>query len=184
MAGAEAGLGLGVRAASGVTEPSPPLLRARTLHQNTREELSRADAKATTLLSVIGIVAAALIGGAIAGDWTPQKLALAPEIMAWSAVLLVAVAETHLLLAVLPRIDHDKEYRQPRYFGHVVQMAGRDELRERLEQADGELEQAIDQIWVAGGIVDTKYRHVRYGLQFFAAGVVVAVVALLVDHCA
>jgi Family of unknown function (DUF5706) len=180
MAGSEAG----ISAASGVTDPSPALVRARTLHQNTREELSRADAKATTLLSVIGIVAAALIGGAIAGDWTPQKLALAPEIMGWSALVLVAVAETHLLLAVLPRIEHDKEYRQPRYFGHVVQMAGRDELRERLEQADDELEQAVDQIWVVGGIVDTKYRHVRAGLQFFAAGVVVVVIALLVDYCA
>jgi hypothetical protein len=183
MAGPQAGLGLGVRAASGVTEPSPALVRARTLHQNTREELSRADAKATTLLSVIGIVAAALIGGAIAGDWTPQRLALASEIMGWSALVLVAVGETHLLLAVQPRIDHDREYREPRYFGHVVQMAGRDELREHLEQADGELEQAIDQIWAVGGIVHTKYRHVRYGLHFFAAGVVAAVVALLVDHC-
>jgi hypothetical protein len=48
-------------------EPGPALTRARTLQQSTREELVRADAKATTLLSAVGIVVAAVVGGAIAG---------------------------------------------------------------------------------------------------------------------
>jgi len=43
--------------------------RASVLHSETREELARADAKATTLLSVTGLIIGALLAGAIAGDW-------------------------------------------------------------------------------------------------------------------
>lgn len=165
-----------------MTDPADPALtRARTLYTTTREELVRADAKATTLLSVVGLLLAALVAGAIADNWTPRELALIPELMFWAAIVAGVAGEADLLLAVLPHVEHDRSYTEARYFGHVVQMQDRAELRSCLDQADTELDQATDQIWWLSKIVDRKYAHVRRGMQLFAAGVGLAALALLLD---
>jgi Family of unknown function (DUF5706) len=151
---------------------APELIRARSLHKDVREELVRADAKATTLLSVVSILLGALLGGAIAGDWTPADLKCVLTVLFWIAVGLGMGAEGHLLAAVLPRVKHPKDATQVRYFGHVVQLEDDEELKRRLTDADGELEQLTDQVYVLSGIVDSKYQHVRTALQWLAAAVV------------
>lgn len=162
-------------------EPDQALTRARSLHKDAREELGRADAKATTLLSVAGLFLGALSAGAIAGNWTPAELKVPAEPAFWLALALAIGGEIRLLLAVLPRVDHDKNFTEARYFGHVVQMRDRKQLRACLEQADAELDQAVDQLWMVSGIVDKKYRHVRRGLQLLASGAGLGFLALLTE---
>lgn len=116
-------------------KPDHALSRARSLHKDAREELGRADTKATTLLSVAGLFLGALSVGAIAGNWTPAALKIPAEPAFWLALALAAWGEVRLLRAVLPRVDHDKAYTEARYFGHVVQMRDREQLRACLEKA-------------------------------------------------
>ena len=162
-------------------KPDHALSRARSLHKDAREELGRADTKATTLLSVAGLFLGALSVGAIAGNWTPAALKIPAEPAFWLALALAAWGEVRLLRAVLPRVDHDKAYTEARYFGHVVQMRDREQLRACLEKADTEFDEAVDQVWMVSRIVDKKYRHVRRGLQFLACGAGLALAALLTD---
>lgn len=155
--------------------------RARELHRETREELLRADGKATTLLSVSAVVIGAIVAGAIAGDWTPADLSLGPEIAFWFALLGIVSGAAEFLRAVMPRTKHDAGRESARYFGHVVQMAGRDELTGHLSDGGGTTDHYVDQIWVLAGTVNSKYQCIRTGLVLTGLGLTVAVVSLIVD---
>jgi hypothetical protein len=155
--------------------------RASVLHSETREELARADAKATTLLSVTGLIIGALLAGAIAGDWTPQKLDNTVEWAFWPGLLLIAAAEGALFLAVVPRIKHDKDKKKLRYFGHVVQFRDLDDLREALETADSEHDRLLDQVFVLAGIAETKFRFVWVGMVGLTTGSALCAAAVLLN---
>ena len=134
------------------------------------------------MLSVIGVLLAAVAAGAIAGEWTPRELQGGSECIGWLSLSCAIWAEGHLLRAVLPRVEHDREYEELRYFGHVVQVQDRAEFDRLLERADGEIHQLADQVWVLSRIVDAKYRHVRRGLLFFVAAVALALSALAANE--
>lgn len=56
----------------------------------TREELAKADAKASILLAASGIVFAALLAGGSASSWYPDKLSChTARSFAWAAVVLL-----------------------------------------------------------------------------------------------
>jgi hypothetical protein len=55
------------------------LLYATSLLSHAREEIDRADAKASILLAASGVGTGALLAGLIAGTWTPLKLQTATQ---------------------------------------------------------------------------------------------------------
>ena len=65
---------------------------AAALHRETREELARADGKATTLLGVVGLILGALLAGIIAGNWSPNHLGCFEEMIFWLGAVGAAAA--------------------------------------------------------------------------------------------
>jgi hypothetical protein len=63
-------------AADGNIQPENPHAKlVDALLNDTREELGRADGKASILLSAVGVVVSVLLAGAISRDWNPTQLA-------------------------------------------------------------------------------------------------------------
>jgi MFS family permease len=157
-------------------EETPEGEHVAALHREAREELARADGKATTLLGVVGLILGALLAGVIAGDWTPSNLGCAEEVVFWIGAAAAGTAEGLLCAAVIPRLKHDKDRDAVAYFGHVVQFDSEDEFIRALEKAPrGRL---ADQIWHISRSVQTKYRLIQLGLLAFAGGLVLMAAAL------
>lgn len=156
-----------------------PSQHAVALHHETREELARADGKATTLLGVVGLILGALLAGIIAGDWTPSRLGCAEEVIFWIGAAAAATAEGLLCAAVIPRLKHDKHRDAVAYFGHVVQFDSEDEFIRALDRVPQQ--RVADQIWHVSRIVQRKYRLIQLGLLAFAGGLLLMGAAVALD---
>lgn len=156
--------------------------RATALHREAREELTRADGKATTLLSVVGLILGALLAGSIAGDVDPRHLDNRIELLFWAGCCFGLASAGLLIDAVIPRTKHPTDREHLRYFGHVVAFSTVAELRRALERVDREYERTIDQVHVLSGIVQAKYERIRRALHSFVIGAVLVVAAILIDY--
>jgi hypothetical protein len=165
-----------------------------TLLRETREELARADTKASILLG-----ASAIAFGALFKD--PDKLNHhTPRTLGWIALALTLVGICFVAAAVKPRLraKHAKSPR-PHYFGDVeayrppwgqiwrrrrhLEKARRrfgTELAEAATAAEYE-ERLTDQIWHLSHIAYRKYRFVSIGMWWYAAGLLVGLAALVLE---
>ena len=165
-----------------------------------REELARADNKASVLLGAAGLVLSVFLGSVIAGDWDPTEITNdAAEVVFWTGIALSILGIVRLAAAVMPRTKHGEGKEKLAYFGHVIQyrkrgLALRSATRQRRDaEAKRDLRAAItaasvnrfdrtiDQVWVISLIVQRKYEHVRGGLLLFGLSSVLCVAALLAD---
>jgi hypothetical protein len=165
-----------------------------------REELARADNKASVMLGAAGLVLSVFLGSVIAGDWDPTQIGNGPaEATFWLGIALSVLGIVRLAAAVMPRTRHGEAREKLVYFGHVIQyrkpgLAVRQSTRRRREaEAKEELrgaivaaganrfERTVDQVWVISLIVQRKYRHVRAGLLLLGLSSALCVVALVVD---
>jgi hypothetical protein len=172
-----------------------------SLLRETREELGKADAKASILLAASGIGATALLTVGSTATWYPGHLKHSPApLFAWLAVGLGLAGIFFVGLAVKPRLNPSPRRGQPpHYFGDVDeyypkwwQRKCRDELmtrgREEYDKAiasasGGEYEKRLDeQIWVLSHIASRKYRLVSAGMRLFALAGVAALIAFLVEN--
>lgn len=153
---------------------------AKQLLDETREEVTRADAKATTLLSVNGILIAALLAAAIGGHFDPRSLWNDVEWLFWSGMTAILASEVLFCAAVFPRVWHPPSRGRPRYFGHVVEFASADALRREFERSEDPAERTVDELIVLSRIVVRKYRFVAVAQVLTAVGVVANSVAVLV----
>ena len=108
-------------AAQSASRVDDKLEYARQLLLETREELARADAKASLLFSAFGVIATAVGAVLIADDWSPFHLHNCVEWIWWSGVLLSTAAFFLLGLAVIPRIKHSTHEERLYFFGHVAE---------------------------------------------------------------
>jgi MFS family permease len=161
-----------------VAEPGAE--RARELLRETREELARADGKATTLLGVVGLLLGALLAGIIAGDWSPADLSCRSEVSFWIGAAVAVAAEGLLCAAVMPQLRHDKHRDHLTHFGHVVQFPDEGAFLNALPKADND--RVADQVWTLSRTVQIKYRFIQLGLLTFAGGLIVMVMAVGLDH--
>ena len=170
-----------------------PIAYKESLLRETREELARADTKASILLAASGIALAALFKD-------PDKLTDArSRTLTWVALALTLAGILFLGAAVKPRLraKHSKTP-MPHYFGDVE--AYRPSWwrvwrrRRRLEQArerfGKELEDAAtaeyeerltDQVWVLSHIAYRKYRLVSIGIWWYSAALLVGLAALILE---
>lgn len=166
----------------------------------TREELAKADAKASILLAASGIAFLALLTVGSAGSWYPDKLSHhAARIADWLSILFVLVGICFVAAAVKPRLrERHSETPKPFFFGDVAAyrppwytVRHRHDKLERAHAAFvSELERMTesdvssrvsDQIWQLSYIAYLKYRLLAIGIWCFAGGVVAAAVALMVE---
>ncbi len=139
-----------------------------------REELGRADGKASILLTASGVVASVLLAGAIAGDWNPTALGRFQWLW-WPGSALSLAAIVSFAAAVWPRVKHDKPKSDLSFFGHVAEFKSRQELNAAIDQkvSDSlEDDRAVDQAFTVSKIVVGKYAHVRRGIALLGMGLV------------
>lgn len=149
-----------------------------------REELVRADNKASLLLASAGLAVGALIAGLISRDWSPFALENRIEWLWWAGAGAAAYGLGCLGSAVYPRTRR----RGPvpgvvAFFGDVNSYASRPraELVEALRRsAEREQDRFVDQLVQISDIARRKYarlRHAMWALPLAAALCTVSVMA-------
>jgi hypothetical protein len=166
------------------------LLYAPSLLDNAREEIDRADAKASILLAASGVAAGALLAGLIAGTWSPFKLHVGIQWTWWAGVVEAALGIGCLALAVYPR-EHKNDSGIPwavLYYGDVLVYPTTTQLVSALNRsAETNIERIADQLRHVSWIVHYKYRLIRWGMRllFLATATIVAAMVInvaLVNH--
>ena len=166
------------------------LLYATSLLINAREEIDRADAKASILLAASAVVASALLAGLIAGSWTPLKLQAMVQWAWWLGLVESAIGIWCLAMAVYPR-ERKHASGIPgtvAYYGDVVAYPTTAQLVAALNRsAETNIERIADQLRQVSWIVSHKYRLLRWGMRglFLAAATITAAMVinlLLLDH--
>ena len=132
----------------------------RRMLTETREELARADGKASILLASVGVVVGVLLGGIITGDWSPDKLACAAEGFWWIGVAAAGGGMLSLSVAVYPRLVPAAPGRVT-YFEdvrrHETCAALLPHINTEAERGDRDAEQ----LWRLSKIAHKKYRAIQ-----------------------
>lgn len=149
----------------------PPGLR--TAHEQVREEITKADGKATTLLSLVG----ATLAGVIALAARPAPVAA--MLLLWVSAVPIGVSVVLLLLAIRPRLNDTP----PPGTWLAAALVGPATLVESYEDGEAARDVAQD-VCVLARIARSKYVRIRsavtlliVGLGVLAGSLVVAVVA-------
>lgn len=155
---------------------------AQRLLDETREELNRADTKASIVFGAVGIAAGAVLGGMIGGDWDPTAMHPCAQVFWWAGAAGVAVSIVLVASAVYPRIVHSEGRERLTFFGHAAAYGSVGELAAALPAAAARANgRPFDQLWHVSRIVTRKYRLVRWGLRVLAGSVFLLVVPVVVD---
>jgi pycsar effector protein len=176
-----------VKGAIGAHGSSPDegiLIYATSLLSGAREEIDRADAKASILLAASGVAAGALVAGLAAGTWTPLKLQAAIQWVWWLGVAESAMGICCLALAVYPR-ERKNDSGVPwtvLYYGDVLAYRTTAQLVAALNRsAETKIERIADQLRHVSWIVDHKYRLIRWGMRGLFLAAVTIVAALVIN---
>lgn len=162
------------------------LAQAHTLLTAAREELTRADGKASLLLAAVGVAAGALLSALLSRNWSPSTLSNGIEWLWWVGASSWALAIACLGHAVYPRTVHKGH--APKfvaYFGDVVRLKSTEEVRAGvIRSAEVGIDYVIDQLRQVSRIVDTKYQSIRLSLWLLVLAFACCGLSLLVDHFA
>jgi len=169
----------------GGTDPDDQAWRyAAALLAEAREEIGRADSKASILLAASGVAAGALLAGIVGGSWSPSGLGPAIQAVWWSGVVAAAAGVWNLAAAIYPRTRRVGTARTGHieYFGDILAFGDPDALMAALrrECAAG-IEPVADQLRQISLIVDRKYRHIRRAMWFLCAAVLACPAAVLLN---
>lgn len=155
------------------------------LLDRTRQELDRADAKATTLLAGVGVGAGALLAGIFAGAWTPRDLFIPGAILWWVGSGAVLVGVYQFIYAVYPRTTPSIDARPvpAAYYGDIVDAHDKKmDVPDQIRQAGArEFDALADQVLQISLIVRKKYGGIRKGVWLVSIGIVVAAGGVTID---
>ena len=153
---------------------------AEGLLKDAREELGRADGKATTLMSASGVIIGVLLAGAIAGRWNPTDLGLW-QLLWWPGTAVGLAGVVAFAAAVWPRISHEKPKDEVAYFGHVVQYEKVEDFEAALNRAASSpsKDRTVDQLFVISKIVQKKYQLIQLGMKLLGVALVLCVLAVV-----
>jgi hypothetical protein len=155
----------------------------RQLIANNRNELSRADTKASQGLAAAGAVAISLFTAITSHTWSPTDGH--PVRWTWwvgCGFWMLAVAT--LMLALMPRLGAPRESGEGppslTYFGDVHRHRGADAIRAALAVASRQpLHAAIRELSWTSSAVLRKYRLIRVGLGALAGSAVLLMASVL-----
>ncbi len=170
------------------------------LLRETREELAKADSKASILLAGSGIAFGAVLA---AGDkaWFPDQLTHhSARVVAWIAVAATMLGIILVGAAVKPRLRSEpRRTGRVDYFGDVVThrprwwhllgrkqalAQGREQFSYRLSKASGTddyRKRLDDQIWHISHIADRKYRLISIGMWLYAVAAISGICGLVLE---
>lgn len=156
---------------------------AKVLLAESREELTRADGKASLLLAALGIGLSAILGAILAGNWTPFVLASPWELIWWAGAAGAGIALICLCIAVWPRVTHKSGRRGVTYFGEAASFETVDELRAALKRTETDpVERTVLQLHVISQRATHKYAFIRAGLVALGLAITFTLAAVLGDH--
>jgi hypothetical protein len=171
------------------------------LLRETREELQKADAKASILLAATGIAFSTLLTALGAGTWSPNKMQHEDaRLLIWVSIFLGVLGIVLLGSAVKPRLRAKAMGPEKlHYFGNVRSYwpsawfirnrksryhECRDAFDVALRRAATEenyLSRLNDQIWFLGRTAFRKYRLITFSLWTFALAIGLAIIGLLLE---
>lgn len=142
-----------------------------------REDLAKADHKASLVLAALGVGVGAVVGGILASDWKPTQLLGAGEVLWWLGTALFGAGAACAGAAVWPRYDSADASAGIYYWAHVASFSSLSSFTAGLDSNMPSLESRTrNQLWSISRIVGTKYRLIRFSIAttFFAVAFVVA----------
>ena len=153
------------------------------LLEETRQELTRADGKAATLMSASGVVISVLLAGAIAGNWDPTELGYWQRLW-WPGAVLGVVGVVAFAAAVWPRVSHKEPRETLAFFGHVAQYKKVEDLEAALDDKASSpvVDRTVDQVLVVSKIVRMKYWLIRGGLVLLGSGLCLCALSVILDR--
>lgn len=173
------------------TDPDAPaaLDLARALLRDTREELVRADEKASSLLTAVGIAVGALLTGVVGRIWSPAGFDQLARIAWWVGVAGVGAATCFLVSALLPRFRRSEGTARVTYFADVIRAenakgrarpgAVMSDLEAAVKSsANNALAHTLQQLRAISWIVSVKYRRIRAAILSLAVAVAFLGIAL------
>lgn len=161
----------------------PGFEAATRLLTELRDEVTRADAKATVLLGALGMTAGLLTALLSGRRWSPSLLSAAGSLLWWAGALALVGTLLAALLAVAPR--YRRSCWQPghplTYFGDIRRAARTGELATALTETGrdpvGALLPAVAEV---SRIAARKHLWIRSGLITFCCAVALLLGSLLV----
>ncbi|SCG67975.1 Pycsar system effector family protein [Micromonospora coxensis] len=152
------------RSGSAGTDPQTAVRLTERLLSEARDELRRADAKASQWLTMLGGVSLALLTVFVGASWSPRDLNGAAAWAWWSGCACAAAALLSFALALLPRTAGSPELRHVAYFGHVHRLRDPALVRRYVERAARDsMPGLVSQLCWISRLVMTKYRWTRAG---------------------
>lgn len=155
------------------TTTAPGTRAAERLLGELREEIARADTKASVLVGALGMTAGVFTGLLAVRDWSPGELSGPGTVVWWAGAASLALSLGALLLAVLPRYRKGSwaAGRPLCYFGDIQQAVRQGQLAEAL--ADTERDPAaglLAALAETSRIAASKHQWIRTGLIAFCVG--------------
>jgi hypothetical protein len=156
---------------------------AKLLLSETREELTRADGKASLLLAALGIGLSAILGAILAGSWTPFVLRRPYEAIWWVGSACAGASLLCLCLAIFPKLKHKSGTGVITYFGDVAKLKTVGELTAALKKSVTDPpERTVVQLHVLARLAKRKYRFIAGGLIALGLAIALTLGAVLGDH--
>ena len=155
---------------------------AKTILREAREELGRADGKASILLAAVGVVFGVIFAAILGGSWHPNHLDNNMQWLWWGGAATGLAGATAFGSAVFPRTTY-RTKRRPgvvAYFGDVVGLSPDQLKRGLIRTAKNPDDATLDQVRAISSVVDKKYRAIRVGILLTATTGASWVVAVLV----
>lgn len=154
---------------------------AATMLAEAATEIDRADQKASLLIGSLGIAFSIVLSGLLSGDWTAASLSL-PGVILWSAGAVLAIASVAAAaLAVWPRLSRGPAVGTITYWGHVRGIGSADAMRLALEKrAVHEPDRTYQQLIALSGVVQRKYRCIRWSMILAGGSAVLVPLAFIV----
>ncbi len=148
-----------------------------------REELSRIDTKSSILLGAATVAAGSIVGGILAGQWSPFRLHAQIAWLWWLGVAVATVGYTALLVAVYPMMRRTAGQDQLTYFGHIARVPRTAEVRRLIERmATDPLERSVEQTLILARLIRIKYALIRLGVLSGVVGAGCCSIAVLINH--
>lgn len=146
----------------------------------TREEISRADNKASILLAGAGVALGTVVAGLIAGDVSVRSMPALVLMLAGVATVAALAGLAHAGAAIWPHCGKAEPGRA-RYFTEVAAYGTPEDLAEAIERDHIEGDRLLHQVHGLSQRVLWKYDHLRRGMTYVAAGILLACAAGAAD---
>jgi pycsar effector protein len=143
----------------------------RRLLDETREELTRADSKASIILAGAGVAIGAVLAGLVSGDVSLSGRSALVIVMTWSAGVLLTLGILCLAAAVYPRTGHPQRG-HARYFGEVnLYKSGSEELGRAVDLDSVDIRSRdLQQVHALSQALSRKYTLTQAGMWLLGGG--------------